>query len=129
MKRSIIRFAIVGTITTVIDFIIYWFISKTCDISVAKCISMLLASIVSYFLNKLWTFENNDKKNSKYLWKFYVTFGVNMGINISVNRLVYSLSNNKIWAFILATGCATVVNYILQRVWVFKDEKNKGEEL
>lgn len=130
MRKNILRFCIVGGATTCIDFIIYILVSKMCSITIAKCVSMFAASLFSYVFNKVWTFENDDKNNGRYIWKFYVTFGVNMSINVSVNALVFGIYHNKIIAFVIATGCATIVNFLLQRLWVFKIKENtKGGKL
>ena len=118
-KKSLLRFIIIGGCTTLIDWTIYLIISRWINITVSKIISMLCASLFSYILNKYWTFENNDSHHSRYIWKYYVTFGINVAINTSINTLTYNISGNKIIALIVATGCATVANYLLQRFWVF----------
>ena len=123
MKKCILRFIVIGGISTLIDFGIYWICSKVCDISIAKFVSMLIASVLSYILNKLWTFEDTKKTNLVSLVKYYITFGVNMGINISINRWIFICSGNKFIAFVVATGCAMIVNFLLQNFWVFRKEK------
>lgn len=122
--KRLFRFCIIGGITTIIDFIIYWFLSKSIDISLAKICSMLCASIFSYFINKSWTFENSDNKHIRYIWRFYIVFVINIILNTS-NKLAYEKTRNKIFAFIVATGCATIINYLLQNFWVFRKEGNK----
>lgn len=124
-SKSIFRFCIIGGITTIIDFIIYWFLSQSIDISYAKICSMLCASIFSYFINKSWTFDNSDNRHGRYIWRFYITFIINIILNTSINKLAYYKTQNKIFAFIIATGCATIINYLLQNFWVFRKEGNK----
>lgn len=119
MKKSILRFGVIGGIATILDWAVYWFLSESIDISVAKICSMVLASIFSYFFNKFWTFENLDKNHANYLWKYYITFFVNVAINTSINTAMLIWTEQKLLSLILATGCATIVNYVLQRLWVF----------
>lgn len=121
MKKNLFRFCIIGGGTTLIDWCIYWFLSKSIDVTIAKIISMVFASVFSYFFNKIWTFENADRKHVKYLWKYYITFAVNIGINTSINTFIYSRTEQKLIALVIATGCATVANFILQKFWVFKE--------
>lgn len=122
--RRLFRFCIIGGITTIIDFIIYWFLSQSIDISIAKICSMLCASIFSYFINKSWTFNNSDNRHKRYIWRFYIVFIINISLNTSINKLTYDKTGNKIFAFIVATGCATIINYLLQNFWVFRKEGN-----
>lgn len=121
--ENIVRFFIVGVVTTTIDWTIYWFLSQMMNITIAKIFSMLVASLFSYSLNKVWTFKNSDRRHEKYLWKYYVTFIINIAINTTVNTLIYNNTRTKLFALIVATGCATVINYIMQRFWVFNNTK------
>lgn len=118
--KSIFRFIVIGGLTTLIDFIIYWFISKCLNVTISKVISMLLASIFSFYFNKVWTFSNADSKKIKYLWKYYVTFSLNVLINTTVNTTVFYHTGEKVIAFVIATGVATTFNYLMQKLWVFK---------
>lgn len=127
MKKSIIRFGVIGGATTVIDWAIYWFLSKAVGITIAKICSMILASIFSYIFNKLWTFENSDRNHVSYLWKYYITFAINVTINTTINTFMFNKTNEKLISLIVATGCATIVNYLLQRFWVF-GEKGEGHK-
>lgn len=122
MRKNIIRFLVVGAFTTAIDWTIYLGLSRVIHITFAKVTSMLLASFFSYVFNKRWTFQNKDKKHEKYIWRYYITFLINVVINTAINTFVYGVVLNKFVALVVATGCATVVNFILQRFWVF-DEK------
>lgn len=120
LKKKFVKFIIVGAFSTAIDFIIYFYLSKIIDIVIAKTVSMICSSIFSYFLNKLWTFNIKDKKNFKYILKYYITFAINVLTNVSMNYIVFTNTNNKIIAFVFATGVAMMVNYLLQKFFVFK---------
>lgn len=119
IDKSLYRFVLTGGSSTLIDFIIYYFMSNYIDISIAKCISLLCSSVYSYYLNKRWTFENDKKSSATIVIRYYVTFAINMIVNISINRCIFNYSHNRFIAFIFATGTAMIVNYILQKKWVF----------
>lgn len=102
-----------------IDFFVYMLVSVKLDINVAKGISMICSSVFSYIANKNYTFSNKEKTNAIYLVKFYLVFGANFIVNLGTNRLVYSVTENKVIAFIFATICGMTVNYIGQRFVVF----------
>lgn len=119
IKNKIFRFVIVGGCSTMIDFFVYMLVSVKLDINVAKGISMICSSVFSYIANKNYTFSNKEKTNAIYLVKFYLVFGANFIVNLGTNRLVYSVTENKVIAFIFATICGMTVNYIGQRFVVF----------
>lgn len=129
MKQSILRFCIIGGITTGIDFCVYWFLSKKIDVSIAKIGSMLFASVFSYYFNKLWTFENSDRNHKNYLWKYYIAFVINITINTVINTFIYANSGKKILAFAAATGCAAAANFLLQKFWVFKECRGGNHDI
>ena len=104
-------------------------------VGVAAFIGIVVGSIVSYFLNKYFTFKNKEKG-----WKPMVRFTVNivacMLVRIGVSTAVYELSKaaslsmfgmdtvtfaaNLSWA----VGACTFVacNYIGQRFFAFKEK-------
>ena len=127
-SNRIIRFIIVGGASTVIDFILYMLLSGVIIVSVSKAISMIIASVFSFFANKLFTFENKDKTDVKYLIKFYVVFVLNLATNVTSNTLMLHLTENKIISFVVATLCGMMVNYLGQSLWVFKKAKQEGCE-
>lgn len=123
--QSEIKFILVGGSSTLIDFIIYMILSKYINISLAKIISMSIASIYSFIINKNWTFTNNEKIDMVMIVKYIVTQILNITVNTCVNSLIFKISNIKVLAFVIATGVAMCVNFILQKVVVFKKEERK----
>lgn len=119
--KEAIRFLIIGGISTTIDFLLYIFLYKVerFDIVLAKICSMLAASLFSYFLNKKWTFQNKKKKSLEMLLKYYGVFTTNVIVNVSINKLLFSLTKSIRIAFVVATGIATIVNYVMQKYIVF----------
>ena len=117
-----IRFLITGGSSTLIDFIIYYFLSVKINISVSKMISMFCACIYSFFINKNWTFSFKGKMDKVLVLKYIISQALNIIINTFVNTLVYNISEMKILAFIVATGIAMTFNYLFQNYIVFKGE-------
>lgn len=119
------KFIIVGGSSTLLDFIIYMLLSNKLDIVISKIVSMTIASVYSFFINKNWTFSNKEQINIILIIKYIIGQILNIIINTSVNALVYNLCNYKIIAFICATIIAMVFNYLFQNYIVFKgvDEK------
>lgn len=119
LSNRIFRFWAVGGCSTGIDFIIYMFLSTKMHITAAKGISMVIASIFSYFVNKRFTFHNMEKTNLGYLIRFYIVFAANFGVNLGVNFLIFHNTGDRIFSFILAVICGMTVNYFGQKFFVF----------
>ena len=125
LSSSIVKFLLVGGCSTGLDFVIYMLLSLRLPITVSKGISMILASVFSYVVNK----QNKEKTNAVYLIKYYLTFAANFAVNLSVNYLVYSSTGYKLTAYVLATICGMTVNYLGQRFFVFTStEKTEREQ-
>lgn len=120
LENQILIFIIIGGFATTIDFIIYSYLLDFISINFSKFISMLVSSLFSYFMNKIFTFNKGKNYNSKYLIKFYIIFLLNLLTNIFVNYYVYKWTSIKILAFILATLFGMIVNFIGQKFFVFK---------
>ena len=120
LEYQILMFIVIGGLATIIDFIIYSYLLDFISINFSKLISMLVSSLFSYFMNKIFTFNKGKNYNSKYLIKFYIIFLLNLLTNIFVNYYVYKWTSIKILAFILATLFGMIVNFIGQKFFVFK---------
>ncbi len=120
---NVIRFLIVGGISTLMDYIIYMVISIKFNLIVSKCISMICAGIFSFVNNKTWTFRINEKVNTRMLFLYILTQLINIGTNTTINYLMFGITHIKTISFIIATFVAMVVNYLLQNYVVFKGEK------
>lgn len=120
LEYQILMFIVIGGLATTIDFIIYSYLLDFISINFSKLISMLVSSLFSYFMNKIFTFNKGKNYNSKYLIKFYIIFLLNLLTNIFANYYVYKWTSIKISAFILATLFGMIVNFIGQKFFVFK---------
>ena len=68
MKREtygeIFRFAVVGTISTALNYVIYWILLHWINVNVAYTIGYVLSFLVNYWLSAHWTFkEKTSTKN------------------------------------------------------------------
>lgn len=121
-RNKLLRFLIVGGCSTLIDFAIYMLLSLWIQISAAKTISMLAASVFSYAVNKSFTFQDKNKTNAGYLLRFYIVFAANLLANVAVNYVCFGMTGDKIIAFVLATLAGMTVNYIGLKFFVFKQQ-------
>ena len=118
--KSILRFLIVGGCCTLIDIVIYMIIVDRIGPIYGKGISMICSMIFNYFLNKFWSFAVKKRSNIKEVLKYVISQIANLIVNISINAFLLKITETKIIAYIVATVCAMLINYLLQRYWVFK---------
>lgn len=117
---------------------------------VYKGFGFMAGTFVTYNLNKYWTWRTSDR-NNKRLMNFGVLYLISFVINIVINkwglelfgddeisvlyttsmevsRTLMAFKTDKLFAFVLATGVSSVVNFIGQKIWVFRerpDAKNQ----
>ena len=120
IPASIYKFVVSGGIATCIDFVCYMLLRQIAWPSVAKTISMIVANIWSYIVNKRWVFVSRRDTDSKMIGTYVVVQVLNLGTNVGVNSLMLHLTGYVILSFVFATLCATIVNYSLQKLIVFK---------
>ena len=119
LKKELKRFIVAGSSAVVTDLGMYYILMSFFNVNFSKGISFLLGATVSFLINKHWTFEKKEKSFSE-VWKFGTLYLVTLGMNILTNHFVLDISNIVIFAFILATGVSTVLNFVGQKWWVFR---------
>lgn len=127
-KGEIARYLISGAFAVTIDSVVYWLLLSACGPSLAKAISFVSGTAAAYTLNKFWTFRKRDRDLTELL-KFVCLYAVTLVINVLVNRLTLSFVPLLIpeiqpvifpVAWLTATGTSTVLNFVGQKFWVFK---------
>ena len=115
-KREMLLFLIVGAIATSVDFFVY-FVLVDFEVSkeMAKSISFFSGVLVGYLGNVNVTFHNAVPRPSRY---FFV-YTLSLLINVSINSITYSVSENGLISWILATASSTTLNYLGLRHFVF----------
>ena len=114
------RFLVTGGSATLIDFVIYMLLRTYIGSGRGKFVSMLCANVFSFITNKRWTFSVDEKTNMWMVVKYVIVQGLNIGVNVGVNQLSLKLTNMVVLSFVIATGCAMTVNYVGQKLFVFK---------
>ena len=123
MKRetkSIAKFLVVGGSSTLLDYVIYWTLCMFIHFNLAKTLSMFCSCVYSFFLNKMFTFQDKRKLSGGHVLRYIVSQAVNIGINVSINALVYGTTGIRILGMVSATAGAMIVNFLLQRFFVFQ---------
>ncbi len=136
LVKQLSKFIVVGVINTGIDFLVLNIEMKITGIASGpvmfymNTISFGVATINSYFMNKLWTFQDKDQtKNEVKFTEFIAVSVVGAGINSSIVAgittfipPIFGLSA-KMWANVAklgATGISLIWNFIGYKLFVFK---------
>lgn len=127
---TFLKFVLVGIVNTVFGTAIMLIAYNWLHFSywISSALNYVLASVLSYFLNKYFTFRNNSK-SKKVIIRFAINIMVCYLIAYGVARplihlLVASAPQNVQDNLAMLTGMFVfvILNYIGQRFWTFKKE-------
>jgi len=68
----------------------------------------------------MFTFRDEKKVHASQVAKYVMSQGVNIAVNVTVNTVLFYVTGRRLVAFVLATGIAMIVNFLLQKFIVFK---------
>jgi putative flippase GtrA len=140
------KFGIVGSICFGFDLGLYYFLTEFFGTPtfVGKAISVASATFLNYYLNKTWTWGHDDHSRfGKYIALYAISGLLNVASNeiflkvlpnqlLNANitnletKVVRTLATIKLDKFIAVLGATVigmVVNFIGQKLWVFKTGK------
>lgn len=131
---KLLKFIIVGIINTLADYGLFLLLSLfPLGMWWKTAIPCALASVLSYFLNKYFTFKNTEKG-----WKPVLRFAVNiaacylLAYGIAIPLMEWALSGasavlrdnvTKVTGMCLFTG----FNYLGQRLFAFRDKTGESQ--
>jgi len=126
------KFGVVGVIGTVVDFSSYAILTRWLGLYyiAATCISVFLAIVNNFLLNKYWTFKKGQsgKLRQEYV-KFFIVSLVNYFLNIGITYFIVEFTAAESWfgsaedffAKAVAIGIVLFSNYWGNKYWTFKD--------
>lgn len=120
--REFLKFAIVGVLSTIIDWGVFYILEKfSLYYLIAKIFSFSLAVINSYIWNRKWTFRSHNLNKTQEFSKFMLAALIGLGINtlifyfaVSYLHLIY------LYSLIIATAIVLSWNFTINKIWVFK---------
>ena len=114
--NKFVKFGLVGVLNTLINWIIF-------ALLVANVIAYVIATANSYIWNSKWVFKYNGKNKKETTAKFVILNLIGLGLNTGIlYLLVDMLGFNKLIALVITTGIVMIINYIVNKIWVFKEK-------
>lgn len=129
IRSQLMRFAGIGVLCTLIDVGSYIGLTRfnlffAENLFLTKVLTFLLGSVFSFALNRMWTFQYVGKLTLSQVGRFYATVGSAVLVNVSSVYVIHSLLGiHDIIAVVIATGITFIWNFVLTRIWVFKDKR------
>lgn len=124
------KFVIVGVITTLIDWAIYYVLCYWVNMNplVAQLFSFTISTFASYYMNTLWVFDTTKTKTKQRLiTEFFVFSAVALGISTALLYLfIYKLGLNDMLAKVVTTAITMVFNFVTRKLFLEDRKKTKS---
>lgn len=124
---EIIRYLIIGVLTTIVSLVIYYVLTytilnpnNTIELQIANILSWVVSVTFAYFTNRQFVFQKKDKFNFKEMISFYLSRVSTLLLDMLLMYILVSILkfNDKIIK-ILVQVIVIVLNYILSKFIVF----------
>ena len=136
IDKTTFKFLLVGVINTLVGNGVMFLLYNLCGVGygISTAANYIVGSIVSYFLNKYYTFKQT-KKSIKEVIRFIINivfcYAVAYGVARPCVYLIFSNLSKGIkdnLAMLTGSGIFIVLNYFGQRFFAFKNNEKNGEE-
>lgn len=116
-----IKFGMVGVINTLVNWIIFFILNALGMYYIlANIIAYILGTVNSYLWNTLWVFKYKDKTSTETTIKFIILNLIGLGLNTGILYVLVDLCNlNKFIGLVITTAIVMIINYIVNKLWVF----------
>ena len=119
-KTQILRFILVGFVSTTINYIFFIFFYKiSSNVYISASFGYFLGFLNSYIFSKNWVFKKYQKSN-KSLFKFLLVhlFSLTL-INILISLLSLIAIDYR-FSWLLSMGLAVITNFLGSKYFAFK---------
>lgn len=126
MNREIIKFLIVGVISTILNYLSFSILFKILTINylISSAIGYMSGLVLGYSLNKNWTFEYKNE-NMKTKLQYLIVYLTNLVISLLILKILETkFGINPMIGNVLVICYTTVANYIGIKIFVFSGDKS-----
>ncbi len=133
-SREVILYLLFGVLTTVIDFIVFYFAYNYLHIDemIATALAWCFAVVFAYVTNRIFVFESKEKDKVGILREIGLFVGARL-ISLGISELIVLLImkvmgfDGKLGSIVTKLICAIVVvifNYIASKLVIFNKKKS-----
>lgn len=119
----VMKFITVGGINTAADYAVFIFLTYFLlwGSEISQAISFIVGMVISYVLNRSWTFETNESFFGKAMAKFLVLNIATLGLSVYLMYLFADVLNiHKLIAKVIITIITAVISYTFNKI-IFKN--------
>jgi putative flippase GtrA len=123
LANQLARFVLVGALSFLVDYGVYRIeLAAGVWVHLAKALSFVAGTTTAYLLNRRWTFRASGGRTqfAAFVLLYSSTFVVNVGVNALALHLLPAWPVRITAAFVLAQGTATAINFLVQRLLIFR---------
>lgn len=133
LDEKLIKFIIVGGINTLVGTAVMFGAYNLLGINywISSALNYVVGSIVSYLLNRNFTFKSNDSQKKsipKFILNIFLCYTIAYGIAQPVVKIIFSELSTALRdniAMLIGMCLFVGINYIGQRYFVFNSESLK----
>lgn len=137
--KEIINYLMFGVLTTVVSLATKYLLlftildaSNAVQLQIAVVTSWVTACLFAYITNRIWVFESKSKEILKEMAKFFAARLATLGMEMLIMFIfVTALGlNSDMWVVVWTLVSQVLIiigNYILSKLIVFKEKKEKEE--
>lgn len=124
LAPQLTRFVLVGGFCALVDYGSYLALLVGLDLWVhlAKMLGWVLGTLTAYLINRRWVFHG--KGGGAQFGSVMILYGTTLTVQIGMNAVMLALLQPSFWrltlAFVIAQGTATCINFIVQRLVIFR---------
>lgn len=125
--KKFIKFGTVGVLNTGVDWGVFFLFSNVfmASVYVSQIFAYVIATTNSYILNRAWTFKSKSKKKTIEIAKFLTVNLISLSISLIAMYIFHDvLGLNKLICKCIIACFTIVVNYLGNRLWVFKKSQD-----
>lgn len=126
LRTQLVRFVLTGGLSAIVDYgLLVLGMTFGLAHTPAKALSWVFGTLTAYLINSRWTFQSDGNKRTftAVVVLYLLTFGLQVGTFAVVYPFLESwwgVTVAQLVGFVIAQGLATTVNFIVQRVLIFK---------
>lgn len=112
-----------GIITTIINIVLFKLFNKFLGYQLSNFFSWIITVFIAYVSNAIFVFSNFRKLNIRSLISFYFSRIVTYLLEVCILFIGVTLLQFKpIYVKIIANILVVIINYILSKIYIFKEK-------